>query len=67
MSSITGEKHQAMERLKHKFFGAAYSFIPEGIPVNEEDSWQRERKKTQSEISAVNMANAVRNVLEKKE
>ncbi len=52
---------------KHKFFGAAYSFIPEGIPVNEEDSWQRERKKTQSEISAVNMANAVRNVLEKKE
>ena len=56
-----------MERLKHKFFGAAYSFIPEGIPVNEEDSWQRERKKTQSEISAVNMANAVRNVLEKKE
>ena len=52
---------------KHKFFGAAYSFIPEGVPVNEEDSWQRERKKTQSEISAVNMANAVRNVLEKKE
>ena len=52
---------------KHKFFGASYSFIPDGEPVSEENSWQRERKKTQSEISAVNMANAVRNVLEKKE
>lgn len=52
---------------KHKFFGAAYSFLPDGEPVSEENSWQRERKKTQSEISAVNMANAVRDVLEKKE
>ena len=52
---------------KHKFFGAAYSFLPDGEPVSEESSWQRERKKTQSEISAVNMANAVRDVLEKKE
>ena len=51
---------------KHKFFGAAYSFLPDGEPVSEENSWQRERKKTQSEISAVNMANAVRDVLEKK-
>lgn len=48
---------------KHKFLGAAYSFVPQGIPVDEADSWQRERKKTQSEISAVNMANAVRDVL----
>ena len=52
---------------KHKFFGAAYSFIPDGEPVNEENSWQRERKKTQSEISAASMAEAVRDVLGKKE
>ena len=52
---------------KHRFSGAAYSFIPHGEPVSEENSWQRDRKKTQSEISAVNMANAVRNVLEKRD
>ena len=48
---------------KHKFHGAAYSFLKEGEPVSEEDSWQRERKKTASEVSAINMANAVRDVL----
>ncbi len=34
---------------KHKFFGAAYSFIPEGEPVSEENSWQRERKRAARE------------------
>ena len=52
---------------KHKFFGAAYSFIPDGEPVNEENSWQRERKKTQSEISAASMAEAVKDVLGNKQ
>lgn len=34
---------------KHKFFGAAYSFIPDGEPVSEENSWQRERKRAAGE------------------
>ena len=48
---------------KHKFHGAAYSFLKEGEAVSEENSWQRERKKTASEVSAINMAEAVRDVL----
>ncbi|HCU33105.1 MAG TPA: hypothetical protein DF364_04570 [Ruminococcaceae bacterium] len=48
---------------KHKFVGAAYSFMPEGEAVSEENSWQKERKKLQEELSAAAMANAMKEAL----